>query len=443
MSEQLILQTKVPINAAIWRPVGTLEAWQDNAAIYAVGNAIFAFSIMTALSGPLLFVVGDQSGGFHLHGRSRSGKTTCLRLCASVFGRPDMHGIIRNWRGTENAWEGIAAEHCDMILILDELGQGEPRVVSAAIYVLANETGKLRASRTGHAVRPQLWRLMILSSGEVSVATKLAEGGIRMRAGQDVRLASIPADAGCGMGVVEKLHGFADAGALIRHLGDVVGHDYGVVGRQWLQHLVNHYTWDKSALIANIRDAREAFLEENLPKRADPQVRSVGERFALTAAAGEMAIGWKLLPWPEGEAIRAAARCFELWGADRGAAAGEEVAAVQQVRGFIEQHGSSRFELLDANDETADLRVVDRVGFRRRTAGAGYEYLVLPEAWRTEVCAGLDPNRVADTLIKQGFLERDAGHRTTVARIGGHGRLRVYRIVASFMGADADAPVSG
>jgi putative DNA primase/helicase len=440
VTEQLILQTRTPINAAIWRPVGTLEGWQDNVAKYAVGNAFFAFSIMAALSGPLLFVVGDQSGGFHLYGRSRSGKTTCLRLCASVFGRPDMHGTIRNWRGTENAWEGIAAEHCDMILILDELGQGEPRIVSAAIYVLSNETGKLRANRTGHAVRPQLWRLMILSSGEMSVATKLAEGGIRIRAGQDVRLASIPADAGRRMGVVENLHGFADAGALIRHLSNVVGRDYGVVGRQWLQHLVNHRGWDESALVGGIRDAREAFLRQNLPNGADAQVRSVGERFALTAAAGEMAIGWELLPWPQGEALRAAARCFQIWIEDRGATAGEDVAAVQQVRGFIEKYGASRFEPLDDNDNTSDIRVVDRVGFRRRDAAAGYEYLVLPEAWRTEVCVGLDPKQVADTLNDKGLLLGATGrHRAAKMRIGDHGQLRVYRIDGAILGSE-DGP---
>jgi putative DNA primase/helicase len=438
MSEQLILQTRTPINASIWRPVGTLEDWQTNVATYAIGNSLFAFSIMTALSGPLLFVVGDQSGGFHLYGRSRSGKTTCLRVGASVWGRPDMHGIIKPWRATTNAWEGVAAEHCDFCLFLDEMGQGEPRVVSDSIYMLANSSGKLRAGRSGQAVRPQLWRLTILSSGEVSVATKLTEGGIRIRAGQDVRLASIPADAGCGMGVVEALHGFSDSGALIRHLGDAVGRGYGTVGRAWLQHLVNHRAWDESALVGGIRAAREEFLRANLPNGADAQIRSVGERFALAAAAGEIAIGWRLLPWPEGEAIRASARCFAIWAADRGISPGEDVEALRQVRSFIEQHGSSRFEML-GNDE---VRVVDRVGFRRRNAD-GFEYLVLPEAWQTEVCAGLDPKQVADVLIAKGFLLGATDrHRAALVKIGDHGKLRVYRISGSIIGDAADQTVS-
>ena len=59
MPEQLILQTRTPIYASIWRPVGTLEDWQANVATYAIGNSLFAFSITTALSGPLLFVLGD------------------------------------------------------------------------------------------------------------------------------------------------------------------------------------------------------------------------------------------------------------------------------------------------------------------------------------------------------------------------------------------------
>jgi putative DNA primase/helicase len=440
MAERLILQTRTPINVSNWRPVGTLEEWQSNVAAYAVGNAFFAFSIMVVLSSLLLFVVGDQSGGFHLFGRSRSGKTTCLRVGASVYGRPDLHGIIKTWRATTNAWEGIAAEYCDLCLPLDELGQSEPRDLSNTIYMLANGSGKLRAGRSGEAVRPMLWRLMLLSSGEVSVATKLAEGGIRIKAGQDVRLTSIPADAGRGMGVVEELHGFADAGALIRHLGDAVGRAYGTVRKRWMQHLVNHRAWDEAKLVADIRGAREAFLRAHLPNGADPQIRSVGERFALAAAAGEMAIGWKLLPWPEGEAIIAASRCFAIWLKDRGVAPGEDMAALQQVRSFIEKHGNSRFEPLGNDDNTLDIRVVDRAGFRRKVAGGGFEYLVLPEAWRTEVCAGLDPKQVADVLIERNLLLGATDRaRAAAVTIGDHGKLRVYRIAGSILDGVVDA----
>jgi hypothetical protein len=58
----------------------------------------------------------------------------------------------------------------------------------------------------------------------------------------------------------------------------------------------------------------------HLPKGADGQVSRVARRFGLVAAAGELATGLGVLPWPEGEAERAAARCFGDWLRARGGA---------------------------------------------------------------------------------------------------------------------------
>ena len=71
----------------------------------------------------------------------------------------------------------------------------------------------------------------------------------------------------------------------------------------------------------------------------------VGRRFGLIAAAGELAAGLGILPWPEGEAERAAARCFNDWLQARGGTGSAELRdGIAQVRAFLEAHGSSRFE---------------------------------------------------------------------------------------------------
>ena len=64
-------------------------------------------------------------------------------------------------------------------------------------------------TKTIGARRSLRWRLMILSSGELSLASHMLTGGRKARAGQDVRLLDIPADAGAGFGMFRERHGVA------------------------------------------------------------------------------------------------------------------------------------------------------------------------------------------------------------------------------------------
>jgi len=63
---------------------------------------------------------------------------------------------------------------------------------------------------------------------------------------------------------------------------------------------------------------RKDFIVRHVPPGADGQVSRAAARFAMVAAAGELAIRLGIVPWPKGEASRAAARCFTDWVAGRG-----------------------------------------------------------------------------------------------------------------------------
>jgi len=43
-----------------------------------------------AFAGPLLHMLGHESGGFHLYGDSSGGKTTHLQVAASIYGGPPL-----------------------------------------------------------------------------------------------------------------------------------------------------------------------------------------------------------------------------------------------------------------------------------------------------------------------------------------------------------------
>ena len=135
---------------------GNFEDWRDGPAKLAGGHVLPVLAMSAALAGPLLHLAGGEGGGVHFFGPSSIGKTTLLRLAASVWGRGDSPGYMRSWRATANGLEGAAAGATDTALILDEVGQVEARDMAAALYSLANGAGKARAARDGGLREPPL-----------------------------------------------------------------------------------------------------------------------------------------------------------------------------------------------------------------------------------------------------------------------------------------------
>ena len=386
---------------------GSLKDWQDTIGKLSADNSRLQLAICVALAGPVAEMVGEDSGGFHLRGTSSTGKSTAQHVCCSVWGSPAT--FKRSWRATSNGLEGIAAIHNDLVLVLDELSQCEPKQAGDAAYMLANGQGKARAGRNGNARQSASWRLLFLSSGEVSLSSLLAGVGQRVNAGQEVRLADIAADAGKGLGLFECLHGYSTANALAVALNDQTSRYHGVVGQEWLELLVANRD-----VIANAAaEPIEAFVAENTTPKSSGQVLRVARRFGLVAYAGELAIQMGLLQWNEGAAGKAIATCFMAWLDDFGNGSREDAALTQQVRLFVEQHGASRFQTMKGEE-----RVINRAGYLRINSKGCPEYLVLPEVFKAEVCKGFDPVRAAKVLDEAGLLIKGNGRTQQAVRIG-------------------------
>ena len=398
---------------------GTVEGWRHSVAALAAGNSRVVFAICTAFAGTLVGLVGEESGGFHLRGKSSCGKSTALKAAASVWGDPVTYA--RAWRATANGLEGLASLHNDGLLILDELSQCDPNEAGEAAYLLANGQGKVRAQRNGTARASQQWRLLFLSAGEESLASLMARCGRKANAGQEVRLADIDADAGVGLGAFEALNGCAGPAALAQALKDATARHHGAAGIAWLQAIVP----DRDKLPDLITDGVRQFVSENTAADSAGQVIRVAQRFGLVAVAGELATRYLVTGWAQGEATRAASQCFVAWlGAFGDAGNREDRALLAQVRGFFETHGASRFEDMTTG---LDQRVVNRVGFYRSGVQGTREFLVLPEAFRREVCAGFDVKAATRCLLAQGWIVPGGdGRPTQKPRLPGIGTARVY-----------------
>jgi putative DNA primase/helicase len=330
---------------------------------------------------------------------------------------------MRSWRQTDNALEGTASLHSDLLLPLDEIGQLDPSKAGAVAYMLANGQGKGRAARDGTSRAIAKFQLMFLSSGEVSLGDLVTESGGTQRAGQDVRVIDMAADAGAGFGMFECLPQGVSAGEFADRLRAASRTHYGHALPAFLQGI----TASTDATRTKLRADRDA-LTDAMVGRSESQVRRVAQRFALIGAAGELATNYGITGWPAGEAMRAAKTCFAQWREARGTEGNSEPdVLMSQVCKFLETHGDSRFEPMDRDRDP--MKVINRAGFSRLASGSdAREYLVLPEAFK-EIVRGHNPAWAKGVLTEAGWLKPGADRITQRVRVHGlSDQLRVYVI---------------
>ncbi len=220
--------------------------------------------------------------------------------------------------------EGAAASASDALLVLDEMGMIEPREMAAAIYALSNAAGKQRSARDGSLREPKSWRVMVVSSDELTIAQKIGEDrGKRAKAGQEIRLLYIRADRGLGFGCFDHAGTDGNAAAFSKALKHAGISNYGTAGPEFVRRFVANGL-DGETVRVMVAD----FVAAEVPAGADGQIVRAAERIGLIMAAGEMAAAMGVTPWREGAAREAAAWALKQWIEGRG---GVEPADIRQA----------------------------------------------------------------------------------------------------------------
>ena len=423
-NEEVVFQSP-HLHSKAYSQSGTLTDWQKNISSLSVDNSRLSFSISVGFAAPLLHLIGEESAGFHFKGRSSSGKTSILKGGLSIYGGPEG---LHTWRATSNGLESIAVLHNDSLLCLDELGQLHPKEASEVSYLLANGTGKARSNRSGYARDKLNWRFFFLSSGEVDLSDHIRRSGNTVRAGQEVRIINIPVDTG-KFGAFEYLHSHKSGADFAWTLSQHTQKYHGVAGKLYLEYLVTN----RDLVKKRINELMQQFIEENTPACADGQVHRVLRKFSIVAAAGRLATEIGITGWPEEEALWGASQCFAAWLSQRGGVAAHEVkAALEKVRSVIELHGDSRFSPWEStSSETSYVqKTSNRLGFKKVIDGETH-YFVFQEAFKYEICNGLNPEEVVRILIEKGWLIPDSQGKSTRAESlpGFDKNIRCYRLL--------------
>lgn len=409
---------------------GELQAWTDSVAAPCAGNARLVLAVAMGFAGPCLGLVQAEGGGVHFRGPSSTGKSTALHVASSVYGSPERYA--QTWRATDNGLEGTAALHSDLLLVLDELGQLDPHHAGQVAYLLANGQGKQRSHRDGSPRAVPTWRVLFLSAGEIGLGDLVTQDGGRVRAGQEVRVIDVPADAGAGLGLFDVVPEGVPPGVFADSLKAAAAKYHGTALPAFLQALTAGPQGNRDVL----QQLRASIVNKLTANDAPGQVRRVADRFALIAAAGELATVLNLTGWNTGEAEQAAVKCFRAWLCARGTEGNAEPAMMlAQVRAFLERHGDARFTPWHASDMAP--RTVNRAGFRKDSTDGhdGPTFYVEGEAFRREVCKGFDPRAVADVLADRGALARGGdGRDTQKTRLPDGRNTRVYIITPALWG---------
>lgn len=426
---------------------GTLGEWRQAVSAPAGAHALATLAISAAFAGPLLQPAAQESGGIHICGNSSTGKTTLLKLAASVWGES---GLVHSWRATANGLEGVADRTSDVVLILDELGQLDSRDAATSLYMLAGGVGKIRMNCDATLKDIRSWRAFIMSSGEMTVETKITQTrGVKAYAGATLRLLNVAADRGLGFGAFDNAGPTGEVRELVKAFAEAAAENHGVAGPEFVKQFLARGETGES-----VRNAIDNFVRNNVGVGSAGQIERAAKRFGLIAAAGELATEFGITGWQTGVATAAAEVAFRRWTEVRGGdgrEAAEDRAAIRQVTSIIVNYGESRFDELDESgfpvgpplDEEGRPGPEPRPAFIRygwrKFEGEKRIWMIEDAVWESEICKGFDPDQVSKVLARHGMLKCAKGRYTYAERFGDKRNKRFHVITAKIVTSDYDA----
>ncbi|MEJ5073429.1 DUF927 domain-containing protein [Enterobacter ludwigii] len=371
---------------------GTAESWRDSVARLANGNPSMMLGVAASLAASLIGLVGADGFGVHLFEQSSAGKTTTANIASSLWGEPD--ALRLTWYGTALGIANEAEAHNDGLLPLDEIGQGsDARNVATSAYTLFNGAGKLQGAKEGGNRELKRWRTVAISTGEMDVETFLSAGGLKVKAGQLVRLLNIPMEKATAYNGLPNGKAHADA------LKDAWVSNHGAAGREWVRWLASHQQEAKQA----VRDAQTRW-RGLIPSDYGEQVHRVAERFAILEAA--LVAGSEITGWNEQVSRDAIQHSFNAWVKEFGTGNKEHQQIIEQCEAFLNAYGFSRY-LPYPETDARDLPIKELAGYRtgNQTGEESHKFYTFPAAFEQEIASGFNPRQFAKALASAGMLE--------------------------------------
>ncbi|MBY6348565.1 DNA primase, partial [Providencia rettgeri] len=261
----------------------------------------------------------------------------------------------------------------------------------------------------------QSWRTVAISTGEKDIETFLLSSGVKVNAGQLVRLLNIPIERATELHECETGKEHAD---LIKvNCRD----SYGAAGRYWIEYLSNHKDEAKEAY----RAAQQRW-NKLIPSSYGEQVHRASDRFATIEAA--LIMGRVITGWNEQDCRDVVQAIFNVWVAEFGTGNKEYEQIKEQAEAFLNAHGLSRFAPIPY--DVRDLPIRDLAGYRKKGSNEDDPiiFYTFPSAFEKEIAAGFNYKQFAEALKMAGMLTPPTsgrGYQRKSPRIDGR-QFNVY-----------------
>ena len=216
----------------------------------------------------------------------------------------------------------------------------------------------------------------------------------------------VAADAGAGLGIWSRLDAGETAAGRSEAIKTAAKAHFGHAGPLFLEKLIG----DREALLRKAREYREMFRAEALRNGDSGQIARAADRFALIAAAGELAAELGIVPWKWGDALEAVQFVFERWASDFGRKGlREDRQIIERLADFVQTRGSEFVAADRSDDQNAEApraRSMKTSGVRHYQDDQLY-FLFYPSAFK-EALKGFDVKEAARFLKRSELLLTDA-----------------------------------
>lgn len=203
---------------------GSLRGWAEAVRVLEVeGLIIPQAAILAALVPPLQRRLQIPNFILDVYGNTSTGKSTSLKLAASVYGRPhDPDSLIMQWMGTQSAVEQVAGVCGELPVFLDDAQHCPAELKRSVIYMIANGRGKLRSGGRAGVLEVPTWNTVALSTSEEPLHEASPHEGARGRI-LSVGGSAPPFPSG--------------SASLVQSLERAVAENHGHAGEAYVRHL--------------------------------------------------------------------------------------------------------------------------------------------------------------------------------------------------------------
>lgn len=410
---------------------GSLDGWrQAVACLERFPRA--AMALYSSLASPLLSLLPNRRSIFiEWASRNGRGKTICLQIAASLWGRcGERGGLVGTWQATQVAIERRAAMMAHLPLILNDTNARHERLsITGVVYNLSEGQTRGRGSINGMQAS-STWNLVSLSSGEQR-STSFARDG---DGGAHGRVMSV---TGSPFGEYVPVTGLAIdemMAALMQH--------HGCAGLEWVKALVS----SDAARIEWLHSEHTQLTAKY--RRIAQEIKSdQGARFAPDFAAIDLAArcAHKVLdlPWAYNGAVETVARevLEQTTGTDVARVAAERVAnwcALNRHRFWSASDSSSA-----AADPTGDpTQATPSQGWAGRWDRDSSEVLISAAVVDSLLDGSLTSRDVAGEWAARGLIRTPGGKRPRLQmrqRVSG-ASVRGYALNLDAVDALSDSP---